>query len=207
MKNIGKISILFLFALLVCTGCGKTQTYAELLKQEQESIDKFLQYGGRFTADLPANTNDIIATEDQRYVSNTVPFYKLENGVYMQVVDKGNGEPIVKGKSGVTFRFLRINLNHWAASPTEINMFDPLNGGVGNYYYTNVDSYYFIFNPVYTVSSSQYYTYGMGIEYPLAYLTNKAKVYLVVPSKLGFADGVNSVVPYLYYIEYNLSKN
>ncbi|MEG1643287.1 MAG: DUF4827 family protein [Bacteroidales bacterium] len=206
MKDNYKISVLFLFAILLFVSCGKTQTYADLLKQEQESITKFLESNGRFTAPLPANKDEILTTEDPRYISNTCPFYELENGVYMQVVSKGNGEPIEKGSS-VTFRFLRINLNHWASSPKEINIFDSLNGGVGNYYYTDVSAYYFLFNPDYVVSMSPYYTYGMGIEYPLTSLTNKAKVYLVVPSKMGFADGISSVVPYLYYIEYNLSKN
>ena len=70
---------------VVFSGCGKTQTYAEMLKQESESIDKFLSYGGRFTAPIPSNVDEILATGDRLHVSNTVPFYELSNGVYMQL--------------------------------------------------------------------------------------------------------------------------
>ena len=174
---------------VVFSGCGKTQTYAEMLKQESESIDKFLSYGGRFTAPIP---------------SNTVPFYELSNGVYMQPVNKGNGTKITttSPNNKIAFRFLRINLNTWASNPYEIEMFSTTNGGVGNYYYSDIKDYYFFYDPVYTASSSQYYTYGMGIEYPLAYLTDESACYLVIPSQMGFSDGVSSVVPYLYYVEY-----
>ena len=86
-------------------------------------------------------------------------------------------------------------------------MFDLNGGGVGNYYFTNINEYYFDYVEDYNVPMSQYYTYGLGIEYPLAYLCDNAKVYLVVPSKVGFSESVSSVVPYLYYIEYNIAKN
>lgn len=189
---------------VLSAGCGKTQTYAEMLKQESESIDKFLNYGGRFTSAIPANPDDILATGDRYHVSNTVPFYELSNGVYMQPVNKGNGTKITttSPNNKVAFRFLRINLNSWAASPYEIEMFSSTAGGVGNYYYSDISDYYFFYDPVYTASSSQYYTYGMGIEYPLAYLTDESSCYLVVPSQMGFSDGVSSVIPYLYYVEY-----
>lgn len=189
---------------VVFSGCGKTQTYAEMLKQESESIDKFLSYGGRFTAPIPSNVDEILATGDRLHVSNTVPFYELSNGVYMQPVNKGNGTKITttSPNNKVAFRFLRINLNTWASNPYEIEMFSNTNGGVGNYYYSDIKDYYFFYDPVYTASSSQYYTYGMGIEYPLAYLTDESACYLVIPSQMGFSDGVSSVVPYLYYVEY-----
>lgn len=186
---------------IVLSGCGKAQTYAEMLKQESESIDKFLSYGGHYTATMPSNPDEIAASGDERRVSNTVPFYELANGVYMQPVKKGNGTKITttSPNNKVAFRFLRVNLNTWAASPHDIAMF---NEGVGNYFYSDISDYYFFYDPVYTASSSQYYTYGMGIEYPLAYLTDESSCYLVVPSQMGFSDGVSSVVPYLYYVEY-----
>lgn len=189
---------------VVFSGCGKTQTYAEMLKQESESINQFLSSGGRYTASIPSNPDDILATDDRYHVSNSVPFYELYNGVYMQPVKKGNGIKITttSPNNKVAFRFLRINLNSWAAAPYEIEMFSDIKGGVGNYYYSDISDYYFFYDPVYSASSSQYYTYGMGIEYPLAYLTDESSCYLVVPSQLGFSDGVSSVTPYLYYIEY-----
>lgn len=207
-KNIFKTLALLFISILGVTisGCDKTVTYAELLDQERKSISKFLEYGGVYTADLPENNSEILATGNQYIISTKVPFYKLENDVAMQVVSKGNGRKINKGDR-VYFRFLRVNLNKWAASPYNIKMFDLNDGGVGNYRFPNINEYYFDYVEDYNVPMSQYYTYGLGIEYPLAHLYDNAKVYLVVPSKVGFSESVSSVVPYLYYIEYNIAKN
>lgn len=207
-KGIFKTIIMLFITLIYISlnGCNKTATYAELLEQERESISKFLESGGRYTADMPGDISQIAASGNKKFISNQVPFYKLANDVAMQVVDKGNGRKIKKGER-VYFRFLRINLNNWAAGPYDIDMFDVNNGGVGNYYYTDINEFYFDYVNDHSVTISQYYTYGLGIEYPLEYLYDEAKVYLVVPSKVGFSESVSSVVPYLYYIEYNRAKN
>ena len=148
----------------------------------------------------------IKASGTRNEISNKVPFYELPNDVAMQVVNKGNGRKINQGDR-VYFRFLRINLNSWASAPYTIKMFDLNEGGVGNYYYPDINDYYFNYTEEYSVVVSQYYTYGLGIEYPLAHLYDGAQVYLVVPSKVGFSESVSSVVPYLYFIEYNIAKN
>ena len=106
-KNIFKTLALLFISLLGVTisGCDKTVTYAELLDQERKSISKFLEYGGVYTADLPENNSEILATGNKDIISTKVPFYKLENDVAMQVVSKGNGRKINKGDR-VYFRFL-----------------------------------------------------------------------------------------------------
>ena len=207
-KNIFKTLALLFISLLGITmsSCNKTATYAELLDQERKSISKFLGYGGIYTADLPENDSEILESGNKEIISTKVPFYKLENDVAMQVVSKGNGRKIKEGDR-VYFRFLRVNLNTWASAPYDIKMFDLNEGGVGNYYFTDINEYNFEYVENYNVPMSQYYSYGLGIEYPLAHLYDKAKVYLVVPSKVGFSESVSSVVPYLYYIEYNIAKN
>ena len=207
-KNIFRtIAMMFISLIYVSLcGCNKTVTYAELLEQERESISKFLKYGGIYTSDLPDDVSQILASGTPNVISNQVPFYKLQNDVAMQVVSKGNGRKIKEGER-VYFRFLRVNLNNWSDGPYNMNMFDINYGGVGNYYYTDINDFYFDYVNDHNVTVSQYYTYGLGIEYPLEYLYDKAKVYLVVPSKVGFSESVSSVVPYLYYIEYNIAKN
>ena len=207
-KNIFRtVTLLFISILtLSLCGCNKTATYAELLDQERKSISKFLKYGGVYTAELPDDVSEIAVSGTRNVISNQVPFYELPNDVAMQVIDKGNGRKIKEGDR-VYFRFLRINLNSWASAPYVIKMFDLNEGGVGNLYYADINDYYFDYVENYSVPSSQYYTYGLAIEYPLAHLYDQAKVYLVVPSKVGFSESVASVVPYLYYIEYNIAKN
>lgn len=202
----GVIALFVSLIYISLCSCNKTVTYAELLDQERKSISKFLQYGGVYTEELPGDISQIQVSGNMYAVSNKVPFYKLENDVAMQVVSKGNGRKIKEGEK-VYFRFLRINLNTWSAEPYNIKMFDPNNGGVGNWHYADINDYCFNYVEDYNVPMSQYYTYGLGIEYPLAHLYDGAQVYLVVPSKVGFSESVSSVVPYLYFIEYNIAKN
>ena len=206
-KIFNRIIILLISLITISlTACDKTVTYADLLDQERKSISKFLKYGGIYTEELPADTSLIKVSGTRNAISTKVPFYELENDVYMQVIDKGNGRTIKEGER-VYFRFLRVNLNTWATAPYDIKMFDLNDGGVGNYYYPDINEYCFDYVKDYNVPMSQYYDFGLGIEYPLAHLYDRAKVYLILPSKVGFSESVSSVVPYLYYIEYTIAKN
>ena len=187
----------FILIMLLCgflfigTSCKDDKTYAELLQEEQDSIDKYLK--GYRVADIPANLDDLETTNGDRE-SSDAPYYRLEDGVYMQIISKGNGTSIQKGDK-VYFRFLRQNLNTLASTGSA--------DAVGNFYYENIDDYYFNYNTVTTSSST---TYGLGIEYPLQYVGNKAVVKVIVPSKMGFTESISSVIPYLYLIEYSLSE-
>ena len=165
--------------LVIGTSCKDDKTYAELLQEEQDSIDKYLK--GYRVADIPANLDDLETTNGDRE-SADAPYYRLEDGVYMQIISKGNGTPIQKGDK--------------VASTGSAD-------AVGNFYYENIDDYYFNYNTVTTSSST---TYGLGIEYPLQYVGNKAVVKVIVPSKMGFTESISSVIPYLYLIEYSLSE-
>lgn len=206
-KIFNRVIILLISLITISlTACDKTVTYADLLDQERKSISKFLKYGGIYTEELPADTSKIKVSGTRNAISTKVPFYELENDVYMQVIDKGNGRTINEGER-VYFRFLRVNLNTWATAPYDIKMFDLNNGGVGNFYYPDINEYCFDYVKDYNVPMSQYYDFGLGIEYPLAHLYDRAKVYLILPSKVGFSESVSSVVPYLYYIEYTIAKN
>ena len=206
-KIFNRVIILLISLITISlTACDKTVTYADLLDQERKSISKFLKYGGIYTEELPSDTSKIKFSGTRNAISTKVPFYELENDVYMQVIDKGNGRIIKEGER-VYFRFLRVNLNTWATAPYDIKMFDLNNGGVGNFYYPDINEYCFDYVKDYNVPMSQYYDFGLGIEYPLAHLYDRAKVYLILPSKVGFSESVSSVVPYLYYIEYTIAKN
>ncbi|MBR3609339.1 MAG: DUF4827 family protein [Bacteroidales bacterium] len=206
-KIFNRVIILLISLITISlTACDKTVTYADLLDQERKSISKFLKYGGIYTEELPSDTSLIRVSGTRNAISTKVPFYELENDVYMQVIDKGNGRIIKEGER-VYFRFLRVNLNTWATAPYDIKMFDLNNGGVGNFYYPDINEYCFDYVKDYNVPMSQYYDFGLGIEYPLAHLYDRAKVYLILPSKVGFSESVSSVVPYLYYIEYTIAKN
>ena len=123
-KIFNRVIILLISLITISlTACDKTVTYADLLDQERKSISKFLKYGGIYTEELPSDTSLIRVSGTRNAISTKVPFYELENDVYMQVIDKGNGRIIKEGER-VYFRFLRVNLNTWATAPYDIKMFD-----------------------------------------------------------------------------------
>ena len=89
--------------LFVGVSCKDDKTYAELLQEEQDSINAYLK--GYRVADIPANLDDLETTNGESE-STAAPYYRLEDGVYMQIISKGNGTSVQKGEK-VYFRFLR----------------------------------------------------------------------------------------------------
>ena len=122
------ILIMLLFGFLfIGTSCKDDKTYAELLQEEQDSIDKYLK--GYRVADIPANLDDLETTNGDRE-SSDAPYYRLGDGVYMQLISKRNGTSTHKGDK-VYFRFLRQNLNTLASTGR--------GSAVGNSSYENID--------------------------------------------------------------------
>lgn len=126
-------------------------------------------------------------------VGSVAPFYKLDEtgNVYMQVVHMGSGPKASNGEK-IYFRFLRYNLLDYyknGALPT----------GWGNAYDLSQSPAHF------TLGSNEPSTtqWGQAIQMPLQMgLPVDSEVNLVVASEAGFANEVNSVIPFLYNIRY-----
>ncbi|MCD7710037.1 MAG: DUF4827 domain-containing protein [Porphyromonadaceae bacterium] len=194
------VTVSILLAALAFSACNNSKTYIELRKEEDNAIDKFLSSDDHWVSNLPADGEEFETAEN----SDNPPYYKLEDGVYMQIQSIGYLDStntfFVSGDK-VYFRYTRMSLTSWADGTisTSGNMSDASGSS---------DTYYFSYNPSVTGSTySVYYEYGLGIEYPLKYVGNGALLYLIVPSKMGFSSEVSSVVPYLYKIKYNLKEN
>lgn len=93
------IFLLFSFSfLLLGSGCDKSKTYAELLEEEQDAINKELQ------------GKEVIPSAPQDDNFNTNAFYTLDNGVYMRVLDPGDLSVKAEAGDEVNLRYKRKNL-------------------------------------------------------------------------------------------------
>ena len=94
-------------AVLAFSSCNKSETYADQLERENNAINAFIVKKGinvisegQFASQ--GNTTDVTKNQYVHF-SNT--------GVYMQIVEKGTGEPVRKGETAtVLCRFTEWNL-------------------------------------------------------------------------------------------------
>ena len=77
------------------TSCNKTTSYTDMLKAEKKAIERLMDSNGFVVlSDYP---KDGVFKENE--------FYKLSNGVYLNVIDSGNGNHAVSGSTQVVCRF------------------------------------------------------------------------------------------------------
>ncbi|MDE7093187.1 MAG: DUF4827 domain-containing protein [Muribaculaceae bacterium] len=172
------------FASMSFISCKDTKSYSELLFDEKVNINAFLA-NQRVINEVPADS----AFE----VGPNAPYYRMdeEGNVYMQVLDRGNGERPVDDEV-VYFRYTRYDLGNYAVS-------DSLPAGAGNADNMEVEPTWFRLNNYRITASSQY---GMGIQLPMTYLNYNAKVNIVLKSQYGFTSEIALVTPFLYNISY-----
>lgn len=173
------------FLLLAAGGCNNKKSYAELLKEENKSVNTYL-----------ADQNVILSIPpDSVFVAGKdAPFYRLdeEGNVYMQVVNPGNLEQKVKNDELVYFRFTRWNLDSYAKT-------GELSEGWGNATDMSLGSASFRYGNFTLTSSSQW---GAGLQMPLAFLGMDCEVNLIIKSQYGVTSEMAQVIPFLYNVRY-----
>ena len=176
------VSVLTLVAML-CS-CDDNKSYAELLTDENHSVNTFLA-NQRVVNEIP---------EDSVFkVGPDAPYYRIdpEGNIYMQVLSKGDGGKVQPDQQ-VYFRYTRYDLNEYAKN-------DSLPQGSGNSSDMEYEPTWFRYQNYTLTTSSQY---GAGIQMPLNFLEFNAEVNLVVKSQYGFTSEISYVVPFLYNIRY-----
>lgn len=184
MKSIKLLlnAVVLLACILLAASCKDTKSYAELLGEENDAVERFLD---------TQTVIDEIPADSIFEVGKNAPYYKLdEDGyVYMQVLSIGDGEK-AQYNEVVFFRYSRINLLtlEEGSIPTESGNDNELG-----------EAFSFNFQNTELNSTTQY---GTGIQQPLYYLPLNSRVNLVVKSKAGSMTDLTSVIPYLYDIRY-----
>jgi len=173
--------------VLGISSCDDDKTYAELLTDENKYVNAYLA-DQHVINGIPADT--VFETGPD------APYYRLDDdgNLYMQVVDPGTPGNTVAYNELIYFRFTRyplITYTNGEFIASEGND-DVLNGNY-SFRYGNFD-----------IASS--YSYGSGIQTPLAYLPIDAVVNIIVKSQYGFPSEMANVQPYLYSIRYYRPK-
>ena len=186
ITNIFYIVLILVPALL--SGCSKTQSYSELLRQEEQAVNWFLA-NYNVALDIPEDPKDMITCQ---MAGEDAPFYKLDPDgyVYMQVVSADYDDTVDSGDL-VYFRFLRESI------------LDKYNGletqPEGNSDYLPNGSTSFIYKNTTLTSTT---TWGTGIQMPLQYLGYNSEVNLVLKSYYGMAEEQSYCIPYYMNIRY-----
>ncbi|SEF40910.1 MULTISPECIES: DUF4827 family protein [Parabacteroides] len=152
--------LLIVCAALVAISCSKTKTYTDMLKAEKKAINRLIDEEGiEVLDDYP---------EDGVFKPNQ--FVKLDNDVYLNVIDSGNGQRAVLGQTQVLCRFIA----------------KPLLGDTSSFN-TLSESNTFPVEFTYGINQpkTSYYAdfVGEGLASGLAYVGDSSYVKLIVPFK------------------------
>lgn len=204
-----KISILLasVFLLgLVFQACNNGKTYAEMKKEEREAIKRFIEKEGInvISFDQFQEQDSTTNVDDNQFVLFS------ESGVYMQIVDKGNGGLLKDGRHEILSRYIEKKIN-------EGGTVDTLSGNIYSPYPDEM---------MVTKSGKTYsatFTYGQmtnwgtsfvpsGWLIPFNYIkigrevSGRSKVRLIVPHSEGQSDASAQVYPCYYEITYQLAR-
>ncbi len=193
-----------LVAALACvalTACNDRQSYAELLRDQNEATNYYLS-NFQVINEVPADSVFIsVADLMDQGLSRTdalklAPFYRLDESgdVYMQVVRPGDEGKAVENQL-IYFRFNRYNLSYYYSSGEWYSDGNATDLG------TEPTSFRF---ENYTLESS--YQWGSGIQLPLRYMELGSEINVVIKSTVGLVNEQSSVIPYLYTVRYYPSR-
>lgn len=88
--------LLIIFTALTVMSCDKTKSYTDMLKAERKAIDRLIDREGiEVLSEYPA---DGVFKENQ--------YVKLQNGIYLNVIDSGTGKRPVLGSTEILCRFI-----------------------------------------------------------------------------------------------------
>lgn len=204
-----KISILLasVFLLgLAFQSCNNGKTYAEMKEEEREAIKRFIE-----KEEINVISFDQFEEQDSTTNVDENQFVLFsESGVYMQIVNKGNGELMKDGRHEILARYIEKQI-------TEGGTVDTLSGNIYSPYPDGMKV---------TKSGKTYsatFTYGemtnWGTSYvpsgwliPFNYIkvgrvsSGRSKVRLIVPHSEGQSDASAQVYPCYYEITYQLAR-
>jgi hypothetical protein len=189
---------------ILFSACDDTKTYAELLEIERKAISEFVRENNIQTISQEEFEKDTVTNvAENEYVT-------FSNGVYMQVVDRGNGEK-PKNRDEILVRFIEYDIMVGDTTGAS-NVLNPYSESYNMYpdafyYMVSSGSSYgqFIINEAAGIGFNMYNSYTStavpsGWLIPLQYVRSGARVKLIVPSKMGHSGAQQNVYPYFYDI-------
>lgn len=172
------VILIGLFALLfiLLPACSKSKSAQEMLREEQKAVERFVEREGIKT--LSKYPSDGVFKENEYYLTNS--------GLYINVVDSGNGNRATLYKDCIVVRFDYSYDIAGYVSGDEDAKFIP-------------DPYYqlpYEFN--YGISNAYSHPACQGWAEPLEHVSEGAIVNLIIPSKVGSSSDRSYYVARFY---------
>ena len=200
---IAKILFLPLF-LLLFVACDDSVTYSDMKEKERKAIDAYIKSESIKVISL----EQFYAQDSTTDVSQNEYVLFKDNGVYMQIVRKGEGSPIADGeRAEVIARYYEVNIKE--GDTLTGNLYDASNPDMLTIENKN-GSYSGSFTSGYMHSA-----YGSSVPsgwlIPMPYLNIGrkepiAKVRLIVPHSEGQSNATSYVYPCFYEITYRKGR-
>ena len=212
MKKLG-ILLMMVFGLgLAFQSCNYSKTYAEMKEDEREAIQRFIELN-----DIKVIDEDQFAEQDSTTnVADNEYVLFAESGVYMQVVERGNGDLLEEGRHEILVRYLEKRIvEEGTADTLSLNTISNLYPHPDEFILTkeknSLSASFSNGGAMYNTHSSAYVPSGWLL--PLNFLkvgrqiSDRSKIKLILPHSQGTATASGQVFPCYYEITYQLSND
>lgn len=204
MKKLVYSLIAFVVIGSLFAACDDTETYADMKEKEREVIEAFIKSEGIKVISLDQFEEQDSTTDVSK---NEYVLFK-DNGVYMQIVRKGEGSPIADGeRAEVIARYYEVNIKE--GDTLTGNLYDASNPD-----YLTIENKSGNYSGSFT-SGYMYSAYGSSVPsgwlIPMPYINIGrkdpiAKVRLIVPHSEGQSTATSYVYPCFYEITYRKGR-
>ena len=191
--------------------CNNGKTYAEMKEEEREAIKRFIELN-----EITVIDEDQFAEQDSttNVAANEYVLFE-ETGVYMQVVERGNGEALEDGRHEFLVRYLEEQIVADGTTDTlSLNTIANLYAHPDEFILTKQDNQ---LSASFSANGAMYDTHGSayvpsGWLLPLNYLkvgreiSGRSKIKLILPHSQGTSTASSQVIPCYYEITYQLSR-
>ncbi|MBR3896646.1 MAG: DUF4827 domain-containing protein [Bacteroidaceae bacterium] len=204
MKKLVYSLLAFVVIGSLFAACDDTETYADMKEKEREVIEAFIKSEGIKVISLDQFEEQDSTTDVSK---NEYVLFK-DNGVYMQIVRKGEGSPIADGeRAEVIARYYEVNIKE--GDTLTGNLYDASNPD-----YLTIENKSGNYSGSFT-SGYMYSAYGSSVPsgwlIPMPYINIGrkepiAKVRLIVPHSEGQSTATSYVYPCFYEITYRKGR-
>jgi len=160
-------------AVLFTVSCNDTKSYTDMLNDEKDAISKLLD-----TLTIDGQRATVLSDFPTDSIFKPHEFYKLENGVYLNIIEKGEDKRAIERQTSIISRFAVKGL---IKEPNTFNSLDNSQDNPGASFTKFVYGNYYSFQP----GSLEYFFIGEGVNNALKYVGDYGRVKLIVPFKRG----------------------
>ena len=210
MKKSSVLWVVLMGWLMAFQSCDDSKTYAEMKEDEREAIRRYIELN-----DIKVITEKEFQEQDSTtdLTRNEYVLFE-ESGVYMQVLDRGNGELLEDGRHEVLARFWEMMINEEGELDTIAT--NNYNDFPDEFKLTkDGNSYSASFSTegggeMYSNHGSAYVPSGWLL--PFNYLkvgreiSARSKFKLIVPHSEGTSTASQQVIPCFYELTYQMSR-